>query len=97
MSPREKDRIAKIVVKGAIPEAGVRAIQKGVDEKMGERILHSLLLEKGGIKDGSHVRYFTREEMQEVDFRVEDLTEQSLEEGADDNYDMVQGDSDMFG
>ena len=39
---------------------------------MGKRILHSLLLEKGGIKDGSTVRYSASVDDCKVDFRVEE-------------------------
>ena len=49
VTAKTKHRMAKIIVNGAIPEAGVRSIQKGVETKMGDKMIHSLLLENGGI------------------------------------------------
>ncbi|KAL3902147.1 MAG: hypothetical protein SGARI_005964, partial [Bacillariaceae sp.] len=97
ISPRTKHQMAKIVVKEAIKEAGVRAIQAAVEQKMGDRVLDSVLLEKGGIEDGSHVRYFTREEAESIDFRVEDLTTTAGNDGDDaETYETVD-DADLFG
>ncbi|KAL3920275.1 MAG: hypothetical protein SGARI_006982 [Bacillariaceae sp.] len=97
ISPRTKHQMAKIVVKEAIKEARVRAIQAAVEQKMGDRVLDSVLLVKGGIEDGSHVRYFTREEAEAIDFRVEDLTETAGNVGDDaETYETVD-DADLFG
>jgi len=57
VSTKTKHRMAKIIVKEAIPEAGVRSIQKLVESRMGEKMVHSLLLERGGIQKGSEVEY----------------------------------------
>ena len=96
ISPRTKHQMAKIVVKEAVREAGVRAIQMAVKQKMGNRVLDSVLLEKGGIEDGSHVRYSTREEDQKIDFRVEELKEAANDVEEEETYDTVE-DADMFG
>ncbi|CAB9498151.1 protein ClpB [Seminavis robusta] len=97
VSPGTKHQIAKIVVNEAIAEAGVRGIQSLVEQKMGDRVLDAVLLERGGIEDGSHVRYYTREEAQEIDFRVEDLTEMEEDDIAEEeNFNMLD-DADLFG
>jgi ATP-dependent Clp protease ATP-binding subunit ClpA len=99
VSANTKDKIAKIVIKEAIMEAGVRAIQTVVKQKMENRLLNSVLLEKGGIEEGSRIRYFTQEEFrsQEIDFRVEELNESKAEETSDDAFDMVGEDADVYG
>lgn len=97
ISPKTKHQMAKIVVKEAIQEAGVRSIQMAVEQKMGDRIMNSLLLEQGGIEEGSHVRYFTREQIDTIDFRVEDLEEINKMEEGDNEEDYVVEDADMFG
>ena len=71
-----KHRMAELIVREAIPEAGVRAIRKDVEEKMGDRILHSLLLERGGIGGGSCVSYAALEDGR-VQFRVLDSGDKS--------------------
>ena len=38
--------------------------------KMGNRMMHSLLLETGGIKKGAKVSYSATEEDNKIDFRV---------------------------
>lgn len=96
ISAQTKDQMARIVVKEAIKEAGVRAIQAADEQKMGDRVLNSVLLEKGGIEEGSHVRYFTREEAQDIDFRVQDLTEKEDVNAEDKNFDMVNDDADLY-
>lgn len=68
ISSETKHRMAEIIVR----EAGVRAIRKGVEEKMGDRILHTLLLEQGGIGTGSRVTYSTHDEDEKIEFRVMD-------------------------
>lgn len=70
MTAKTKHRMAKIIVKEAIPEAGVRSIQKGVETRMGDNMIHSLLLEKGGIQHGSQVEYYAKEEEMKVGFRA---------------------------
>jgi ATP-dependent Clp protease ATP-binding subunit ClpA len=89
MSSQTKDKMAKIIVRESVPEAGVRSIQKGVTAKMGKRILHSLLLEKGGIKDGSTVRYSATVDDSKVDFRVEEKPRSDVgaEELLDETFD----------
>lgn len=99
ISPDTKHQMASIVVQEAIEEAGVRSIQMAVESKMGDRLMNSLLLERGGIEDGSHIRYFTREESHIIDFTVEDLpdagdkkadeilnADADVDDGADDLY-----------
>jgi ATP-dependent Clp protease ATP-binding subunit ClpA len=71
VSSSTKHKMAKVIVKEAIVEAGVRSIQTGVETKMGNRMMHSLLLEKGGIKSGGEVRYSVNEEEKKVYFRIE--------------------------
>ena len=70
VSAKTKHRMARIIVNDAIVEAGVRSIQKGVEVKMGNRMMHSLLLETGGIKKGAKVSYSATEEDNKIDFRV---------------------------
>ena len=96
ISPRTKHQMAKIVVKEAVREAGVRSIQMAVEQQMGNRVLDSVLLEKGGIEDGSHVRYYTREEEKAIDFRVEELAVADNDMDQEETYDAVE-DADMFG
>jgi ATP-dependent Clp protease ATP-binding subunit ClpA len=67
MTAKTKHRIAKIVVKDA---SCVRSIQNGVKMRMGDKMIHSLLLEKGGIQRGSQVEYYAKEEEMKVDFRA---------------------------
>lgn len=79
-----KHSIAKIIVQRAIPEAGVRHIEKLVKDEMGERLLDSILRKKTGIKSGSTVTYHTHdgdirfrpseagEEVEFEDYMVED-------------------------
>ena len=95
MSASTKNRIAKIVIKEAIPESGVRGLQSLVEQKMGDRIINALLLEKGGIEEGSHLEYFAREEAQLVEFRVVALTG-SREEDIDHGQDHCEEDLDLF-
>jgi ATP-dependent Clp protease ATP-binding subunit ClpA len=71
VSSSTKHKMAKVIVKEAIVEAGVGSIQTGVETKMGNRMMHSLLLEKGGIKSGGEVRYSVNEEEKKVYFRIE--------------------------
>jgi hypothetical protein len=89
MSSQTKDKMARIIVREAVAEAGVRSIQKGVAAKMGKSVLHSLLLEKGGIKDGSTVRYSASVDDSKVDFRVEEKPRSDLgeEELLDETFD----------
>mmetsp|Transcript_46033 Transcript_46033/g.112405 ORF Transcript_46033/g.112405 Transcript_46033/m.112405 type:complete len:659 (+) Transcript_46033:559-2535(+) len=99
ISPKIKHQMASIIVKEAIEEGGVRSIQMAVERKMGDRLMNSLLLEKGGIEEGSHVRYFTKEEIQAIDFRVEDLDEVSLCDGEakpDGYVDVEDSDDDLY-
>jgi len=72
MTAKTKHRMARIIVRDAIPEAGVRSLQKLVETKMGDRMVHSLLLEQGGISEGSKVEYFAKEEEKRIDFRIKD-------------------------
>ena len=44
VDPETKHEMAKIIVQDAIPKAGVRSIEKLVQGRMGNRLLHSLLL-----------------------------------------------------
>lgn len=101
VSADTKHQMAKIVVKEAIHEAGVRAIQAAVEQKMSHRVINAALLERGGIEEGSHVRYFTREAGQEIDFRVEDLSKLEKEpeddENDEGNFDKIEEDADWYG
>jgi ATP-dependent Clp protease ATP-binding subunit ClpA len=93
VSSSMKHKMAKIIVKEAIVEAGVRSIQKGVETKMGKRVMHSLLLERGGIKRGSQIRYSANEDEKKIDFRVE--TSGTLKEKG--QTDVCENDEDIFG
>jgi hypothetical protein len=93
VSSSMKHKMAKIIVKEAIVEAGVRSIQTGVETKMGNRVMHSLLLEKGGIKKGAQIRYSTNEDEKKIDFRVE--TSGTVEEK--DQSVAWEKDEDLFG
>lgn len=100
ISARTKHQMARMVVRQALPEAGVRALQKGVQQRMGDRIMNALLLEKGGIEDGSIVRYYAIEDWKEIDFRVEDVeettsaaadqTDQAAEENGHEDLDLYE-------
>lgn len=70
MTTKTKHRMAKIVVQHAIPEAGVRSIQKGVQTKMGDRMMHALLLEDGGIRNDSTIEYSADAVENKIDFRL---------------------------
>ena len=76
--------MAKIIVHDAIPEAGVRSIEKLVASKMGNRLLHSVLLEKGGIQQGSKVEYHAREEEKLIDFRTQECGAAGTNEDVDE-------------
>jgi len=67
-----KDKMAKIIVQEAIPEAGVRSIETQVKAKMSRKILHSVLLKKGGIQKGSKVEYHAEEDDKTIDFRIKE-------------------------
>ena len=62
--------MATIVVRDAIPEAGIRHIQMLVEKKMGKRMKQRLLRETGGIKNGASVSYSASVEESKIDFRV---------------------------
>jgi hypothetical protein len=62
-----KHQIAELIVCEVIPEARNRG-------KMGDRILHSLLLERGGIGGGSRVSYSALEDGR-VQFRILDSSD----------------------
>lgn len=49
VSAKEKHRMAQIIVKEAVPEAGVRSIRNVVESRMTKRLRHNLLLEKRSI------------------------------------------------
>jgi len=87
VSSKTKHRMAKIIVKDAIPEAGVRSIQKLVESKMGDKMIHTLLLEEGGIQQGSEVEYFANEEEKKIDFRLKQAGTAETEEDVYDNED----------
>jgi len=70
VSSKTKHKIANIIVQDAIPEAGVRSIEKLFGSRMGDRLLHSVLLEKGGIQQGSKVEYHAKEDDKQIDFKT---------------------------
>jgi len=92
VSAKTKHRMARIIVKDAIPEAGVRSIQKLVEARMGDRMVHTMLLERGGIPQGSEVEYFAKEEEEKIDFR----TKQAGSSETHNLYDEEAGDEDMY-
>ena len=94
ISAKTKHDMARIIVDGAIVEAGVRAIQQGVDRKMGNRMMNALAREKQGIKDGSHVRYSASTEEKKIDFRIEEFGSQETSETAVEDWENAD---DLFG
>jgi hypothetical protein len=70
VSAATKHSMATIVVRDAIPEAGIRHIQMLVEKKMGKRMKQRLLRETGGIKKGASVSYSASIEESKIDFRV---------------------------
>lgn len=97
VSAKTKHQMARIVSKEAIQDAGVRSIQLIVKQKMSDRIMDSLLLERGGIEGGSQIQYFAREETLGIDFWVKDLKSTKKEEEAQENDDSLHNDADIFG
>jgi DNA polymerase III delta prime subunit len=91
ISAKTKHRMARIIVKDSIPEAGVRSIQRLVEAKMGDRMVHTMLLEKGGIQEGSRVEYYAKEEDKKIDFRAKlggvDQEESESDDDESDNED----------
>jgi MoxR-like ATPase len=96
ISTKTKHRMAKIVVKDTIPEAGVRSIQKGVEAKMGDRMMHALCLEEGGISHDSTITYFAKEDEKKIDFRL--LESKDIDQMNDD-ADTAEGEEeeDLYG
>jgi MoxR-like ATPase len=62
-----KHGIAKIIVRESVAHEGVRSIQRGASERTSARILHSLLVDEGGIKVGRSARYDVNVEESSVD------------------------------
>ena len=86
VTSKTKHRMAKIIVKEAIPAAGVRSIQKAVQTHMSNKMLDAILVERGGIQPGAHVQYYAKEEDRKIDFRnVEHGTESQDPVGDDEN------------
>jgi len=85
VDPETKHDIATIVVKKALPESGVRSIQKLVQKKMSVKLMHSVLLKKGGIQKGSTVQYQANEDERTIDFRTK-------KSGTTDTVDEDEGD-----
>jgi ATP-dependent Clp protease ATP-binding subunit ClpA len=69
LTPATKHNMATILVEGAIPEAGVRSIQKRVGEYMGKKLLHARLLENGGLQTGCDIRYHASAAERSIGFR----------------------------
>jgi hypothetical protein len=55
LTPATKHSMATILVQSAIPETGVRSIQKHVGDYLNKKFLHTRLLESGGIQTGSDI------------------------------------------
>ena len=68
VTPRNKHKMASLVIMESIPEAGVRSIQKIVAAKMGNRMKHALLKERDGIGSGSSVRYLANEDRRRIEW-----------------------------
>ncbi|KAL7547982.1 hypothetical protein ACHAWF_011255, partial [Thalassiosira exigua] len=69
IDPETKHSMASIIVDESIKETGVRSIVTQVRSQMSHRVLHSSLLEKGGIQKGAAVQYSAQEEERIIDFR----------------------------
>eukprot|EP00956_Cyclotella_meneghiniana_P031527 scaffold83063_cov37-Cyclotella_meneghiniana.AAC.2 len=69
IDPETKHAMATIIVDDSIRETGVRSIVSQVSTHMSHRVLHSSLLEKGGVHKGATVQYAAREEEGVIDFR----------------------------
>jgi ATP-dependent Clp protease ATP-binding subunit ClpA len=67
MTAEAKHGIAKIIVRESISREGVRSLQRGASERMGDRVLHSRLLDRDGIKAGRSARYAVNVEESSVD------------------------------
>lgn len=70
LTPATKHSMATILVQGAIPEAGVRSLQKRVGDHLGKKLLHARLLESGGIQTGSDIRYHSSVAERSIGFRM---------------------------
>jgi hypothetical protein len=96
MSPSVKHGIAIAVVKQANPEAGVRSIQKEVMKKMTEELMHSCLLETGGITRGSTVQFGVDNDGEQIAFRMVGFADPILDQKVEDDGTMVEL-RDVFG
>lgn len=93
ITTKTKHNMANIIVQETIVEAGIRAIQKLVEKKMGNQLLHSLLLKKGGIKKGSQVEFSADKGNHKIDFRLTKFGQRGVE---DDGKDWTK-EEDLFG
>lgn len=93
LSPSTKHQMATIIADdGAVPEAGVRSIQKRVADQMGKEMLHAQLLESGGIENGSNIIYHASLEDRRIGFRMA-----SSGESEEPSQEEREDDSDLFG
>jgi hypothetical protein len=79
-----KERIAKMVSRDAIPEAGVRSIQQLVKNHMVKRIDKALRRERGGIREGSDILYWVNDDKNKVGFRVTDVNDVEKKKDSED-------------
>lgn len=70
LTPATKHSMATILVQGAIPEAGVRSIQKRVGDYLSKKLLHARLLESGGIQTGSDILHHASAAERSIGFRM---------------------------
>mmetsp|Transcript_45479 Transcript_45479/g.67564 ORF Transcript_45479/g.67564 Transcript_45479/m.67564 type:complete len:621 (-) Transcript_45479:249-2111(-) len=96
ISPRTKHRMARIIVTNAIVEAGVRSVQKEVETHMGNKMIHSLMLEKGGVNKDALVQYSADEAGKKIDFR-QLLCGGDAEEPNRESEALAKLDDDVFG
>lgn len=92
LTPSTKHRMATIIVDGAIPEAGVRSIQKRVGDFMGKKMIHARLLESGGVQTGSDVCYHASLEERRIGFRTVGSREEN-----EQSSELKKDDADIFG
>jgi DNA polymerase III delta prime subunit len=94
VSAKTKHTMAKIIVRDAIVESGVRGLQDGVEKRMANRMMEAFAREKQSIKLGAHVRYLASEEDKKIDFRVEKFGSRDTRETEAEDWENTD---DMFG
>jgi ATP-dependent Clp protease ATP-binding subunit ClpA len=84
ISASTKESMAKIIVSEAVVEGGVRAIKKLVEKKVGKKVRHQSMLERGGIAGGSKIQFSASEPKKMIDFRVQEAKSAPAEDQSKD-------------